>query len=166
MQDCFRLHPDVYGEELADPGPPEDDEPAIAGAVDAAVDGVAEDLPVSTIPASSNPPSTSSLPQTSAAPNSASRSSSSTPPPETLSSPTPSDSGVHPAHTTDDDDAEKSRRAKQATEQVKKDHDTGSQEELVPKEWHDTRPKNESRWIEITKKPREYTSEKSSILWD
>ncbi|KAL8794402.1 MAG: hypothetical protein Q9195_002989 [Heterodermia aff. obscurata] len=114
MQDCFRLHPDVYGDELADPGPPEeDDEPAIAGAVDAAVDGIAD------VPASANPPLTSSL-------SSTSESSPRTPPPETLSTSTPRDADIHPAP---DGGAG-------ATEQVKES------EELVPKEWHDARQKS------------------------
>lgn len=142
MQDCFRLHPDVYGDELADPGPPEDDEPAIAGAVDAAIDGIAEDVPVSNVPASSNPPLTSSLSSTSETPRSdpAPR----TPPPETLSTPTPRDADVHSAHTTDDDDAAKSARAKKAKAQVKRDYESAGPEELVPKEWHDTRQKNDA----------------------
>ena len=138
MQDCFRLHPDVYGDELADPGPPEDDEPAIAGAVDAAVNGIAEDLPVSNVPASSNPPLTSSLSPTSEP----SRSESSSPP-ETLPTPTPRNADVQSAHTTDDD-ATKTARAKEATEQVKRDHESDAQEKLVPKEWHDTRQKSDA----------------------
>ena len=117
MQDCFRLHPDVYNDELADDEPSEDDEPAIAGAVDVAVNGIAEDVPVSNVPASSNPPLTSSLSSTS---DSVPR----TPPPET----TPRDADVHPAN---DDDA---------TRQLKRD----GQEELVPKQWHDARQKNEA----------------------
>ena len=142
MQDCFRLHPDVYGDELADPGPPEDDEPAVAGAVDAVVDGIAEDVPVSNVPASSNPPLTSSLSSTSE--HSRSESVSRTPSPATLSTPTPRDADVHPAHTTDENDAAKSARAKNASEQVKRDHESYGQEELVPKEWHDTRQKNDA----------------------
>ena len=142
MQDCFRLHPDVYGDELADPGPPEDDEPAVADAVDAAVNGIAEDVPVSNVPASSNPPLTSSLSSTSEP--SRSKSVPRTPPPETLSTPTPQDADNHPVHTTDDDDAKKTARAKQATRQVKRDHGSDGQEELVPKEWHDTRQKNDA----------------------
>ena len=122
MQDCFRLHPDIYGDELADPGPPEDDESAIAGAVDAAVEGIAEDAPISTIPASA-----SALAQPPVKMEQASKSElgTRTPPPETLSSPTPSDTNIHPAHTTDDDDAAKSERAKKATEQVQRDNETG-----------------------------------------
>ena len=141
MQDCFRLHPDVYGDELADPGPPDDEEPAVAGAVDAAIGGIAEDLPVSNVPVSSNPPLSSSLLSSEPSrPESVTR----TPLPETLSTPTPRDADVHPAHTTDDDDAVKTARAKKATEQVKRDHESDGQEELVPKEWHDTRQKNDA----------------------
>ena len=143
MQDCFRLHPDVYNDELADPEPSEDDEPSIAGAVDAAVNGIAEDVPVSNVPISSNPPLTSSpssapeIPRSDSIPR--------TPPPETLSAPTPRDADVHPAHTTDaDDDAAKSARAKKATRQVKREYESDGQEELVPKEWHDARQKNDA----------------------
>lgn len=142
MQDCFRLHPDVYGDELADPGASEDDEPAIAGAVDAAVNGIAEDLPVSNVPASSNPPLTSSLSPTSEVSRSGSLPR--TPPPETLPTPTPRNAEVHPAYTTDDDEAAKTARAKEATEQVKRDHESDGQEKLVPKEWHDTRQKSDA----------------------
>ena len=142
MQECFRLHPDIYGDELADPGPPEDDEAAIAGVVDAAVGGIAEDVPVSNVPASSNTPLTSSLLSTSEP--SRSESAPRTPPPETLSTPIPRDADIHPAHTTDDDDAGKSARAKKAKAQVKRDYESDGQEELVPKEWHDARQKNDA----------------------
>lgn len=142
MQDCFRLHPDDYPDELADSGPPEDDEPAIAGAVDAAVEGVAEDSPVSSIPRPSDSPSISSLSEPLRASDSETKPTNRAPPPETLSSPTPSDAGIHPANTTNDDDEAKSAKAKAATEQVRRAHETDGQEELVPKEWHDTRQKN------------------------
>lgn len=145
MQDCFRLHPDDYPEELADPGPPEDDEPAIGGAVDVAVGGVAEDLPISSIPQPSDSPSVSSLSEPSDLSGSETKSRNRTPPPETLASPTPSDADIHPSHTTNDDDKAKSAKAKTATEQVRRDHETGGQEELVPKEWHDTRQKNDAQ---------------------
>ena len=138
MQDCFREHPDVYGDELADPGPPEDDdEPAIAGAVDAAVEGIAEDAPISTITTSA-----SALVHPSQSSASEADTKTRTPPPESLPSPTPPHTNIHPAHTTNDHDAAKGRRAKIATEQAKQDHETGGEEELVPKEWHDTRKEN------------------------
>ena len=143
MQDCFREHPDVYGDELADPGPPEDDdEPAIAGVVDAAVEGFAEDAPISTMATSA---SALAQPSESSNPASESKSGARTPPPESLSSTSPPDTNIHPAHTTDDNDAAKRERAKKATEQVKQDHGPGGEEKLVPKEWHDARQKNDAK---------------------
>ena len=102
MQDCFRLHPDVYSDELADPGPPEndDDEPALADAVDAVVEGIAGDAPVSTLPTSA-----SALSQPSESSTQGSRL-------EPRTGTPPSDSV--------DDDAKFFGTAKEATEQVKK----------------------------------------------
>ena len=139
MQDCFRLHPEIYGDELANSEPPEDDEPVIAGAIDAAVEGITEDAPSTTVSISSS--ATSSIPSSPSKLESESRTR--TPPPDTLTSPTPSDSNLHPVHTTNDDDSAKNARAEAATAQVKKDHETKGEEELVPKEWHDTRQKND-----------------------
>jgi len=128
MQDCFRQHPDTYGDELADPGPPDDEEAEIAGSV-------AEDSPLAPIPdtaPSSTPFTTSST--------DSSPPESQTQPPATLSSPTPSDTDIHPAPTTNDDDTSKTARAKSATEQVRDENgDTREgEDELVTKEWHDT----------------------------
>ncbi len=134
MQDCFRRHPDTYGDELADPGPPDDEESEIAGAVE----GVTGDASIAPIfdAAPSSPslvaPTTSSTDSLPTEPQ--------TPPPATLSSPTPSDTDIHPAPTTNDDDTSKTARAKSATEQVRDENgDTREgEDELVTKEWHDT----------------------------
>ena len=139
MQDCFRAHPDIYGDELADPGPDDAEEPRITEAVDSAVTSVAEDVPVSTIPSAVPPPSSPiSLSKSSENPQ---PSSSAPPTPSTLSNP----ADRHPAHTSDDDDDLKSQRAKTATEQVAKEpRDQGEGEaDLVPKQWHDTRKLND-----------------------
>ena len=125
MQECFREHPDVYDDQLANPEPPEDDdEPAVADAVDAAIEGIAGDGPVSTIPTSASAlvqPSESSTPPSQ--------------PESTIRTP--------PSDTSFNDDVAQIGRAKDATEQVRKDHETGGEEQLVPKEWHDTRQKND-----------------------
>jgi len=138
MQDCFRQHPDTYGDELADPGPPDDEESEIAGAVE----GASKDSPLAPIPdaAPSSPNFTTSPTDSSAA-------ESQTPPPTTLSSPTLSDADIHPAHTTNDDDASKTARAKSATEQVRDEHSDTREggDELVTKEWHDTTELNEKK---------------------
>lgn len=140
MQDCFRAHPDIYGDELADPGPDDAEEPGITEAVDSAVTSIAEDVPVSTIPSAVQPPSSPiSLSKSSENPQSSPSA------PSTLSNPVPQDADRHPAHTSDEDDRLKSQRAKTATEQVAKEH--GDQGEggadLVPKQWHDTRKMND-----------------------
>lgn len=134
MQDCFRQHPDTYGDELADPGPPDDEESAIAGAVE----GVSVDTPLASIPDAAPSSPSSIVPTTSS--TDAFATESQTPPPATLSAPTPSDADIHPAHTTNDDDASTTARAKSAAEQVRDQHgDTGEGgDELVTKEWHDT----------------------------
>jgi len=140
MQDCFRQHPDTYGDELADPGPPDDIESEIAGAVE----GATKDSPLPPIPgaAPSSPPSVA--PTTSSTDSSPPESQ--TPPPATLPSPTPSDADIHPAHTTDDD-ASKTARARSATEQVGDENaDTREgEDELVTKEWHDTTKLDEKK---------------------
>ena len=142
MQDCFRLHPDVYSDQLADPGPPEgdDDEPALAGAVDAAVEGIAGDAPVSSLPTSASALAQPSESSTAALQPESSTNSS---PSETLFSSTPMDTNIHPSSTSTEDEAIQTGRAKDATEQVKRDHETGGEEQLVPQEWHDTRQKND-----------------------
>lgn len=141
MQDCFRLHPDVYDDQLANPELPEDDddeEPALADAVDAAIEGIAGDAPVSTLPTSA---SALAQPSESSTPSSQAESRAGIPSSEEFPSPTPSDTNIHPSGTNIEDDI--SGRAKDATEQVKRDHETGGEEQLVPKEWHDTRQKND-----------------------
>ena len=145
MQDCFREHPDIYGDELADPGPDGPDEPEVADAVDSAVASVAEDVPVSTTPSAVPPPSSSPLlskPSENPTPSQGAP-----PPPSTLSNPVSQDAERHPAHTSNDDDRLKSQRAKAAAKQVASNHrDQGEDgEELVPKEWHDTRKMNEGK---------------------
>lgn len=144
MQDCFREHPDIYGDELADPEPDGPEQPELAGAVDSAVESVAEDTPVSVTPSVVPPPSESPLPSRS---SDSQEQSQRTPPPQTLSNPVPKDADNHPAHTSDDDDRVKIQKAKTAREQVRCEHiDPGENgEELVPKEWHDTRRMNESK---------------------
>ena len=125
MQECFREHPDVYDDQLANPEPPEDDDdPALAEAVDATVEGIAGDAPVSTLPTSA-----SALAQ----------------PSESSTSPSQPESTIRipQLDTSVDDGAAQTGRAKDATEQVKRDHETGGEEQLVPKEWHDTRQKND-----------------------
>ena len=128
MQDCFRQHPDTYGDELADPGPPDDEESEIAGVVEGA--------PLASIPDIDSSSPSSVAPTTSS--TNTSTTESHVQPPATLSSPTPSNTDIHPAHTTDNDDASKTARAKSAAEQVRDEHrDTGGEDELVTKEWHD-----------------------------
>jgi len=140
MQDCFRQHPDTYGDELADPGPPDDEESEIAGAVE----GVAEDAPLAPVSdvVTSSP---SVAPTTSSTDSSAAESQ--TPLPATLSSPTPSDADIHPAHTTNDSDGSKTARATSATQQVRDEHGdkVEGEDELVTKEWHDTTKLNEKK---------------------
>lgn len=145
MQDCFREHPDVYGDELADSGPEGPDEPEISEAVDSAVSSVAEDVPISTTPSTVLPPSSSPLISNSS--ESPTPSPRAPPPTSTLSNPVPQDADRHPAHTSDDDNSLKRQRANAATKQVAKDHgDQGEDgDELVPKEWHDTRKMNEGK---------------------
>ena len=132
MQDCFRQHPEIYGDELADSGPDDGpEEPGIAGIAE-----TGEDVPVPAMP--DTVASTRTSVEATSSPQATS---STTPPPTTLSSPTSPDAGIHPAHTTDVDDNSKTARAKSATEQVRSQHsDTGEGgDELVPKEWHDSR---------------------------
>ena len=145
MQECFRAHPEDYPDELANPGPEDGEEPALGGAVDAAVDSIAEDVPVSNIPALSDSLPVSSSLQPLDASTTGTASKEMTPPPQTLSSSIPSDASVHPAHTTNDNDQAKTERAEAARDQVRRDHETGGQEELVPKEWHDTRQKTDGK---------------------
>ena len=137
MQDCFRRHPDTYGDELADPGPPDDEESEIASSV-------AEDAPLAPIPdaASSSPSVASTTSSTDPSPPEPQ-----TQPPAPLSSPTPSDVDIHPAHTTTNDDPSKTARTKSAAEQVgDQPEDTGEgEDELVTKEWHDTTKLDEKK---------------------
>lgn len=122
MQDCFRLHPDTYGDELANPEPPDDEESDITGAVEGA--------PLATI-SDTAPSSPSSIASTSTSTNS-SQPESQIPPPPTLS---PSDADINPAHT----DGSRIERAKSAAEEVRDENgDTGEGgEELVTREWLD-----------------------------
>jgi len=131
MQDCFRQHPDTYGDELADPGPPDDEGSEIVGGIDASP-ATLSTAPIPSPASSSKSSTTSSTDLLAAEPQ--------TQPPATLSSPTPSDADIHPVHTTNDDNVSKTARAKDATEQVSDEHsDTGEGgDELVTKEWHDT----------------------------
>lgn len=147
MQDCFRQHPETYGDELADPGPDDDrpEEVEVTGAVDSAVKGIAEDAPISPVPdASAKPEPVAALNASSEDTETLQQTS---PPPATLSSPTPTDAEIHPAHTTDDDDALKTARAKSAATQVAQDHkDSGEGgDDLVPKEWHDAKNMKEGK---------------------
>ncbi len=139
MQDCFRRHPDTYGDELADPGPPDDEESEITGAVE----GVAAIASMAPIPdaAPSSPSVASTTSSTDPSPPEPQ-----TQPPAPFSSPTPSDADNHPAHTTDDD-ASNTARARSAAEQVRdQPGDTGEgEDELVTKEWHDTTKLDEKK---------------------
>ena len=144
MQDCFRQHPETYGDELADPGPDDEnsENTGITEAVDSAVAGVAEDAPMSSV--------TDAVPlsQPSSSTIRSSADDSTRPPPSTTISPTsPSDGNIHPVHNTDDDDDSKTERVRSATAHVKEHHDDTGEggDDLVPKEWHDTRKMNEEK---------------------
>ena len=148
MQDCFREHPDVYGDELTNPGPdPEDTdetETGISEAVDSAIESIAEDAPISTTPSTVSPPSSSTLSPESSKNPAESRQERH---PSTITNPAPLDADRHPAHTSDKDDRIKPDQVRSAADQVKrKPVDLGEgDDELVPKEWHDARKMNEGK---------------------
>ena len=144
MQDCFRLHPETYGDELEDNGPDDDGphEAEVAGAVDSAVQGVAEDVPMSVAPDAA--PSIASSTAATKAPTEGSTSAQ----PQVTNSPSASPNGnIPPTHSIDDDEAAKTDRAKRATAQVRKEHNDAGEggDDLVPKEWHETRKINKAK---------------------
>ena len=144
MQDCFRLHPETYGDELEDNGPDGDgpDEAEVAGAVDSAVQGVAEDVPMSAVPDAAP-----SILSSTAAPKAPTEGPTVSQPQVTNSPSAPPNANVPPTHSIDGDEAAKTDRAKRATAQVREEHnDTGEGgDDLVPKEFHDTRKMNEDK---------------------
>ena len=144
MQDCFRLHPETYGDELEDNGPDGDgpDEAEVAGAVDSTVQGVAEDVPMSAVPDAA--PSIASSTAATKAPTKGSTVSQR----QVTNSPSASpNANILPTQSIEDGEAAKTDRAKRATAQIREEHnDTGEGgDDLVPKEWHDTSKINEEK---------------------
>ncbi|KAI9825513.1 MAG: hypothetical protein M1819_000505 [Sarea resinae] len=121
MQDCFRLHPDVYGSELEDDEEYEDD----ADQVESPELGAATSSPSSSSPPSS--PSTAS-----------------TPPPTHGEKVTHVRSNHTPAPA--EEVSAKRDRANAASRQVKEEHaPLDESDELVPKAAHDSRSMNDGK---------------------
>ncbi|KAI9727318.1 MAG: Oxidoreductase [Chrysothrix sp. TS-e1954] len=129
MQECFKLHPDVYGAELAEDA--EEEEEAAAGAAAAAAEPAAAPATYS-----GTESSVSRVPDQSV---------SSVTPSTSLTSSAGRSSTTPPTAASSDSEGAKTQRAQAATSQVKTStvDDSEGGKEIVPKAWRDARDADE-----------------------
>ena len=150
MQDCFRLHPDVYGNELTG----DEDDEALEGEMGAAGEGVPAGAAANTavpdaspVPPARAPYSGEAVPASSAP--GANLTSTPAAAPSGLSGSTGISEG---ARSKQDSDARKTERAKTATRQVASEQGSpmDESERLVPKSSQDIRGREEGRYVKET----------------